>query len=758
MLTFLNPMLLVGLLAAGIPLLLHLSRSRRARTIPFSTTRFFTEKFLRTYRMSRWTEWLVMAARMALCALLAVALARPLWGARGGASSRGSGSRSIAIVLDDSASMSYLVAGRSSFDRAKGVAGEILGSLQPGDSATIVLAGRRAAGPDVLFAPPTNSASDALAALEGRKVSALATDLSAAIAKAREIVSATVAARREVVVLSDLQENAWSSVADAGNPAGEVAIIVASIRPERPSNVAITALQLAASRPLVGVPFAIRPMLNARGDGSSGSVVARLVVDDRIVSERTVERGGDGRWIAPRFHHVFPSAGWRSGRVEIASDAMPADDVRHFAVNVLATLPILAIDGAPSRVASRDELFFFRAALGASEDGRGPFRLDAIAPDAFMGRDLSAYPLVVLANVASLTPPAVEKLESFVDRGGRLLIFPGDKLDPAAFNRLFASPERLRGGLAPASVGKVVGDPASPKPKLAVARIDGEHPALAAFADGRTGDVGGVTLRAAWSLDAGSSRVLMWADAGSPLLVEKLFGRGRVLMTAFPIDRDWTDFPVSPSFLPWVHNLVGYAAGSSTERSGFFATGDRVPLAMSSTDGSTRVVTRPDGKTVPAESGDESAAPLGFTDTARPGAYASFDPKRPEARDLFAVNLDGRESDLTYIDDRLADEGQGGTRVERVAAGLRDLLPGHPPVTFVDDPAKVAAAALESRASVPLWDGVLWIALLVALVEPLVANRISLKRLGGTRPPAEIALPTLTRSASTESPREVAAR
>ena len=758
MLTFLNPMLLVGLLAAGIPLLLHLSRSRRARTIPFSTTRFFTEKFLRTYRMSRLTEWLVMAARMALCALLAVALARPQWGARGGASSLGSGTRAVAIVLDDSASMSYVVEGRSSFDRAKGVASEILGSLRPGDSATIVLAGRHAAGPEVLFTPPTKATNDARAALDGRKVTTLATDLSAAIAKARELVSATVATSRSVVVLSDLQENAWPSVADSGNPAGEVTIVIASIRPERPANVGITAIQLSASRPMVGVPFAIRPMLNTRGAGSTGSVLARLVVDDRVVSERAVERGGDGRWIAPRFHTTFLSAGWHTGRVEIAGDAMPADDARHFAVNVRAGLPILAIDGAPSRVASRDELFFLRAALGASEAGRGPFRLDAIAPDALMGRDLSAYPLVVLANVANLAAPIVEKLESFVDRGGRLLIFPGDKLDPAVFNRLFASPERLHGGLSPTLVGKVIGDPASPKPRLAVARIDAEHPALASFADGRSGDLGGVTLRAAWSLDAGSSRVLMWADTGAPLLAEKPFGRGRVLMTAFPIDRDWTDFPVSPSFLPWVHNLVGYAAGSPTERSGFFSTGDRVPLAVSATDGATRVVTRPDGKSVPAESGADSAAPLEFSDTSRPGVYAAFDPKRPEDRDLFAINLDGRESDLTYLDDQLAEEGQGGTRAERVAAGLRDLLPGRPPVTFVDDFAKVAAVALETRAAVPLWDGLLWIALVVALVEPLVANRISLKRLGGARPPAEITLPSLGRSASTASPREVAAR
>ena len=42
-----------GLLAALIPLVIHLSRSRRTKKMRFSTTRFFTDQFLRSYRMSR---------------------------------------------------------------------------------------------------------------------------------------------------------------------------------------------------------------------------------------------------------------------------------------------------------------------------------------------------------------------------------------------------------------------------------------------------------------------------------------------------------------------------------------------------------------------------------------------------------------------------------------------------------------------------------------------------------------------------------
>ena len=83
MITFLSPLFLVGVLAAAIPLLIHLSRSRRTKKMRFSTTRFFTDQFLRSYRMSRLKELLLLACRMALFALLAMALAQPLFVPRG---------------------------------------------------------------------------------------------------------------------------------------------------------------------------------------------------------------------------------------------------------------------------------------------------------------------------------------------------------------------------------------------------------------------------------------------------------------------------------------------------------------------------------------------------------------------------------------------------------------------------------------------------------------------------------------------------
>src|SRR4051812_26277377 len=155
-LTFLTPLFLVGALAAAIPLVIHLSRSRRTKKMRFSTTRFFTDQFLRSYRMSRIKELFLLICRMALFGLLAVALARPLLLPKGQSAFLG-GSRNVVIVLDNSASMGQVEDGTPIFEKARGAARDVLGGLRPGDTATIVLAGRRDAGPEVPIPLPTEN-------------------------------------------------------------------------------------------------------------------------------------------------------------------------------------------------------------------------------------------------------------------------------------------------------------------------------------------------------------------------------------------------------------------------------------------------------------------------------------------------------------------------------------------------------------------------------------------------------------------------
>src|SRR5262249_3899572 len=148
--------------------------------------------------------WL-LALRMALFAVFAMALAQPLILPRGGAIASGQ-SRAVVIVLDDSASMSYVEENVPLFERVKAAAKEIVNGLKPGDVVSLVLAGRRADGPEVVFPQPTPEIGDVRQALDNVSVQELGTDLPTAVLRAEQLLQGSSQASREVYILSDLQQ------------------------------------------------------------------------------------------------------------------------------------------------------------------------------------------------------------------------------------------------------------------------------------------------------------------------------------------------------------------------------------------------------------------------------------------------------------------------------------------------------------------------------------------------------------------------
>jgi uncharacterized membrane protein len=734
MFTFLSPLFLIGLLSAAIPLIIHLSRSRRTRKMRFSTTRFFTDQFLRSYRMSRLKELLLLACRMALCGLFAMALARPLILPRGQSFLAGQ-SRSVVLVLDNSASMGYTEDGVSLFDRARTTAREVIDSLRPGDTASIVLAGRRQAGPEVLFPQPTPELGDVHQALASLKVSSLGTDLAGAVARAEAIVQASSAQSKEVYVLSDLQKSGWETDPSADKPpsSGDVLYFLVRIRPREPENVAITAVQYAAARPMVGVPFALRPHVRVQG-ASNQSCLVQLYIDGQKVNERRLDELQSGRWSVPRFNHTFATGGWHSGYVEVQDQTLAADNRRYFAFEVLDSIKLLAVNGAPSPVPRLDELFFLKTALTAGAEGKSSIVVDVTSPTELAAQDLAGYPLVILANVDALPPAAVEKLEAFVDQGGSLLVFLGDKINADFYNQTFAAPTRLHEGLLPGKLLKVEGDPGREKNLPFVGDVDHGHPALAAFEDPTFASLAGVQFKALWKVEPGTAAVLMRTNTGLPLLCEKGFGKGRVILFTSTCDRDWTNFPVRPAFLPWVYRLVGYLAQEPLGRQAFYATGDHIPIPVSAAHGLGQIlVKQPDGTIRYATASDDPAQPLEFTDTTQPGVYTVYTPDRNEPDQLFVANLESHESDLTYLDDELADREDAGaypTREARIEAGFKEMLPGRPLLYYVPDAATVVDTALGARRGFKLWDILLVVVLGIALFEPWFANRISLRHYG----------------------------
>jgi len=605
--TFLRPLLLMGLLGAALPVIIHLLGRPRARLLRFPAVALLERALHSPSPRRRLRERLLLLLRIAVVALLALVLARPaIWEA----SAAPAGARRIAVVLDDSFSMGLRAGGAVLFDAARRRARSTLEAvLDAGGEASLHLGGTGSADP----CPELTADRDRLlSALDGRRPGAGTTDLVAALGRARAALRGT---GRIVLVTDGL----------APFPAGDDVEVIDVGPRGTPANFAVTRVDVQPEDEAAGTLRVIAEV--ASFSDHPRNVDLALSVDGRIASRASLR-------LEPRARQskrltLRPSSGVAVGRVTLDADDLPIDDVRTFAVAGTRQIRTLLVNGDPRQLRAQDELFYLRTALEAP--GEPPVQVEAAPAEELTAR-LAGRDLVALCNVRSLDDGAAAALRAFVRSGGGLLVSLGDNVDENA---------RLPGDLLPAEISSrwSAGSRAADEDEDRLALLgeaDTSHPALAAFA----ADPGALRSARFWRRtlvrpSAGRDRrTLARFTDGVPALLEREVGEGRVLLFTSTLDRDWNDLVIRPVFAPLIRQIVRHLA-----RRGRVAApvdvrvGEPCPLPS---DGEARVA-RPDGSEDRA-----SGAAYGRTDV--PGFYRITLPDGTEAG--CSVNVDTRESDL----------------------------------------------------------------------------------------------------------------
>jgi len=326
---FLSPLALFGLVAALVPPLLHLFQRRRPPEMEFPAVRYLRQTEREAQRQVRLQHLLLMMLRVAAVVLIVLAAARPVVPGGGMALHEPT---ALAIILDNSVSSGTVSGGTPVLDALGERARETLRAAQAGDALWLIRAdgiARRGTPAELLQL--------ATAAADPRRL-----DLADAVRTAVGLVRASGYARKEVHVLSDLQETAIGRAATgSGQPAVEdVAILVYHPAAQPPANRGITA---ARPRPAVWLSTA-----NAVGvieaeigggpeDASAAPAALQLTLGGRS-GTRTLARAGTAASLQAQ--RLGP--GWYHGVVELEPDELRADDTRAVAVRVLPPAEVAA--------------------------------------------------------------------------------------------------------------------------------------------------------------------------------------------------------------------------------------------------------------------------------------------------------------------------------------------------------------------------------------------------------------------------------
>ncbi len=676
---FLNPLLLWGVLAAAVPLLVHLFFRRRPRPTPFPALDFLFQARRENERRLRLKKILLFLARTLLLAAAALALARPELLRPQEAAAAARGPAATAIVLDASASMGYRLGGRTLFERARQDALQALASLGNDEPATALVCGGAQA-------PRAESAGFDKAAvrrlLEEADLTGLHADLSACASAAARALSESASAAmlsQRLVLATDLTASAWRLDAAAPlvqTPRGAVrpeVTLLDAARGEPLPNLGITDLAVEPDPAAGPRGFRVTVAIANRGRAAAEDVPVQLrtgLGPSGPVALRAFATIPAGGVVKKQLSLLLPAGGTTGLQVSIPGDALEYDDARALVVAVPREVRALLVDGAASSVKHRDAAFFAEAALASPAS---PVRPTVVDVESLSRTRFADYDVVLLLNVRTLGPQAGE-LRAFVEKGGGLFVALGDQVDPD----LYA--EQL-GGLLPRPLHVVKtaaekGQPGAAERAARFATLDQAHPALSLFAGAAAEGIAGartyryMLLRPARKGEG--DQVLMAFDDGSPALVAARRGAGRVLLYTSTADREWSDWPIRTSFLPALQRFVSWLAGSLEERR-VTSVPVGTPRALGAGEGQ-RVVALvgPDGKERRPESLGAEAGPSPTVTPDRPGLWqvkvAEGGQERLDPGLAFSALPDPREADTTRLEPSELTAWFGGQGHAHVAA------------------------------------------------------------------------------------------
>jgi hypothetical protein len=281
-------------------------------------------------------------------------------------------------------------------------------------------------------------------------------------------------------------------------------------------------------------------------------------------------------------------------------------------------------------------------------------RFDVVSrePDQVSDDDLKKSAVVVLNDV-EVSSGLARRLTKYVDQGGGLFVATGSRATwPQEVDAL------------PATIGPPVDRTRGDVGRLGA--LEYGHPIFEVFRAPRSGDFSAVPIYGYRNLTAAKgAQVLARFDGGSPAVLERRVGGGRIVMWGSSLDRSWSELPQRPVYLPFIHRTVRHLA-NYREPQPWVTVGQVLDPSATAVLRGQRMILTPSGKRVPIE--DEGSDVVELSDQ-------GFYELRGENNNVtvVAVNVDPAESDLTPMDPKeivAAAAGLSGSGDTGTASGV----------------------------------------------------------------------------------------
>jgi hypothetical protein len=670
-LNFLSPTYLWGILGIAAPLLVHLLTRRRQTRLKFSALYLLQEARKRSLKRSAPNRLLLLLIRCLALVFFSLALANPIFSFGSTQSFMFSTPSAAVFILDNSYSMGRRTEKATLYDDAENTVSALIRKMPAHSEFSLITA----APPVKTLQDWTSDPETIPSLLKASQASFGTTDIGKAVTRATEMLDATSQKVKIIYLLTDRTMNGWNkdSFPTKTKENYPIKVIDFSSLQKGENRAAITNIEvsrefMANSRSLRVKASVVNLLENKKIDRLPISIWA----NGKKQSEGIVELPPKGTAMK---EFLLPYAGEElfNGYVEIEDDALATDNRRYFNFQHDQTINVLVVDGDPRAVANQSESFYLERALNPFSSNISDINPTVSTLNELPQNNLLHFPAVILCNVRNLPINYAIELENYVLGGGALFVTLGDQIDIKYYN------EKL-GNLLPVRIETVLEEGPDGK-SFHLQPQSGDHPTFKIFSAKNLKEMGNVRFKALYKVEPREDKkfsVPMSFEKNLPAIIETTVGKGKVILYTTSIDRDWNEFPIQPTFLPWIQRWVKYASrGIDTVSEKNLLIGETL---VREATGETELVQTPTGKIIPLTKNNDGGEAR-FEDSSRPGTYAIYRsqsanraeisgsgivslPSDAERIGAFTVNIDTRESDPETITDKEIKEHLTGMQVE----------------------------------------------------------------------------------------------
>lgn len=550
--TFLVPLFLAALLAVAIPILIHLLNLKKPERVAFSTLSFFKELQKSTIRRLKIKRFLLLAIRLAMIILLALALARPYLFPTG-FSFTSSGPVLYALLIDNGVGMSRIDANGPYINQAREIAQGIVQNARSNDRFLIYNTHGELVRSVILN---QEQATDVIESLEvsakggfsnSRWVS-MANMINSWVGESRVVFRITT----DNMATLESETLTISESVSSRTPVNYILIGNAEV-----SNIAVSSLKTTGTSAGVGRPMELEVQVTNFGSQPARNQFISLESEGKLVAQyqATIEAGETSSF----YFEIIPTKqGDISGRVLLEGDIFPADNIHYFSISIPESRKILMISE------NQQTSSYLSAVLRAAEEIQGQIEITEIAISEYSTiSELSEFQSVVLNGVSRVPDDLQEQLVRYIQSGNGLVFYPSQRGDIPSYNRFFS---RMNAG----EITGLLGDYGSFQSLTRVDRLREGHPIIDDIFDKQLNEDVRVTLPSIYyyfrhNVTATSQGVPILRTAlEDAILTEFRFGNGRILISALGTEPGWSAFPGSTLFAPIFYRTILYAAAAGS--------------------------------------------------------------------------------------------------------------------------------------------------------------------------------------------------